>query len=209
VTDSSRSIHHARTSPWGIIGAICASARLRWPSPARPVRIGVALGCGIAWADVLVQYVARRKAEGKADRMPAATPATVPMLHRFLGIGLLTVAAALLLLKYFGIAPGLRADSVTRLIAYSLSGIAVVLAAVALVVFKPRVPERSAAQSVEEYWSTPEVGSKVLPVWFLLEGAGTIAAVGYFLSSEPVAAVAMGVLIAAFWWCGPNVFAKP
>jgi hypothetical protein len=51
--------------------------------------------------------------------------------------------------------------------------------------------------------------SRVCGGWFLLEGAGTMAAVGYFLTSEPVAAVAAGVLIGAFWWCGPNVFAKP
>jgi hypothetical protein len=131
------------------------------------------------------------------------------MLHRFLGIGLITVAATLFLLRYLDIASGLGATRVTLVLAYALSGVAVALAAVALVVFKPRVPERSSAQSVEEYWSTPEVGSKVLPVWFLLEGAGTLAAVGYFLTSEPVAAVAAGVLIGAFWWCGPSVFAKP
>ena len=119
------------------------------------------------------------------------------------------VAASLLVIKYLGLVPTLPGGSVTLIIAYALSGVAVVLAAVALVVFKPRVPERSSAQSIEEYWSTPEVGSKVLPVWFLLEGAGTLATVGYFLTGEPVAAAAAGVLIVAFWWCGPNVFAKP
>lgn len=134
--------------------------------------------------------------------------ATTPLLHRFLGIGLVTVSASLTVVKYLGLAPTLRHDDVTSVIAYAFSGLAVVLAAVALVVFKPRVPERSPGQSVEEYWSTAEVGSKVLPVWFLLEGAGTIAAVGYFLSSEPMAAVATGVVIVVFWWCGPNVFAK-
>jgi len=136
-------------------------------------------------------------------------PATLPLLHRFPGIGLMMLAAAFFLLKYLGIFPGLGDSSVTLFMAYVLSGIGVVLAAVALVVFKPRVPERSSAQSVEEYWSTPDVGTKVLPVWFLLEGAGTLAIVAYFLTGEPAAAVAAGVLIAAFWWCGPNVFAKP
>jgi hypothetical protein len=213
MASSSLRPHQPRTIRGSIIGAICASVAFAaaltstfYPTWAK---VAVGLGCGVAWADVLVQYVGRRETERKADHMPAATPATVPMLHRFLGIGLMTLAAALLLLKYFGIAPGLRADSVTKLIAYSLSAVAVVLAVVALVVFKRRVPERSAAQSVEDYWSAPEVGSKVLPVWFLLEGAGTLAAVGYFLTGEPVAAVAAGVLIGAFWWHGPNVFAKP
>jgi hypothetical protein len=143
-----------------------------------------------------------------ADRPTSTAQGTIPLLHRFLGIGLVMVAASLLVIKYLGLVPTLPDGSVTLIIAYALSGVAVVLAAVALVVFKPRVPERSSAQSIEEYWSTPEVGSKVLPVWFLLEGAGTLAAVGYFLTSEPVAAIAAGVLIAAFWWCGPNVFAK-
>jgi hypothetical protein len=144
-----------------------------------------------------------------ADRPTSSTQATIPLLHRFLGIGLVIVAASLLVIKYLGLVPTLRDGTVTLVIAYALSGIAVVLAAVALVVFKPRVPERPAAQSVEEYWTTPEVGTKVLPVWFLLEGGGTLAVVAYFLTGEPVAAVAAGALIAAFWWCGPNVFAKP
>ena len=213
MTDSSRTIHHARTSPWGIIFAIGASvafvAALASTSYQAWEKIGVGLGCGIAWAHVRVQYVARRKTEGKADRMPAATSATVPLLHRFLGFGLMIVAAALFLLEYLDIGPGLRDSSVTLVVAYALSGIAVVLGAVALFVFKPRVPERPTAQPVEEYWTTPEVGTKVLPVWFLLEGGGTLAVVAYFLTGEPVAAVAAGALIAAFWWCGPNVFAKP
>ena len=138
--------------------------------------------------------------------MPAGAPATLPLLHRFLGIGLVMVATSLLALKSLGIAPALPPNP---LLAYALSGIGIALATVALVVFKPRVPERPATQPVEEYWTTPDVGTKVLPVWFLLEGGGTLAVVAYFLTGGPVAAAAAGVLIAAFWWCGPDVFAKP
>ncbi len=36
-----------------------------------------------------------------------------------------------------------------------------------------------------------------------------IAGVGFLLTAELVSAVAMGVAVSAFWWCGPNVFAKP
>ena len=64
-------------------------------------------------------------------------------------------------------------------------------------------PDRSPGQSVDEYWSTPATVASIMTVWFLLEGAGTIAAVGYFFS-EP----ATGAAIVAFWLCGPNVFAK-
>lgn len=58
-------------------------------------------------------------------------------------------------LTYNGIAPIMSADSVTPLIAYTLSGVGVVQVAVALVFFKPGVPARRLEQSVEEYWSTP------------------------------------------------------
>jgi hypothetical protein len=99
-------------------------------------------------------------------------------------------------------------DAVTPILAYFFSGLSVVFAALALVIFKPRVPDRSPGQSVDEYWSTPEVVARIMPVWFLLEGAGTMAAVGYFFTGEPVSAIAMGATIVAFWLCGPNTFAK-
>ncbi len=133
----------------------------------------------------------------------AATPVT---LHLFLGIGLVTVSLAFFVLRYLGFQ--LMHDTVPPIVAYVLSGLSVVLTALALVIFKPRVPDRSPGQSVDEYWSTPEVVARIMTVWFLLEGAGTIAAVGYFLTGEPVSAIATGAAIVAFWLCGPNVFAK-
>jgi hypothetical protein len=99
-------------------------------------------------------------------------------------------------------------DSVTPVIAYTLSGLGVVQVAVALFFFKPGVPARRLEQPVAEYWSTPEVGAKVFLVWFLMEGAGVMAGVAYLLTGEPVSALVMGLAIVAFWWCGPNMFAK-
>ena len=142
------------------------------------------------------------------ERPMATTPASTPVLHRFLGIGLVLVAAAFLVLRYLGIAPLLPIDRFTIEIAYGSSGLAVVLAAVALFVFKPRVPNRVPGQSVQEYWSTPEVCAKVIPVWFLLEGAGMMAAAGYLLAGEHVSAITMALAIGAFWLCGPSEFAK-
>ena len=133
----------------------------------------------------------------------AATPVT---LHLFLGIGLVTVSLAFFVLRYLGFQ--LMHDTVPPTVAYVLSGLSVVLAALALVIFKPRVPDRSPGQSVDEYWSTPEVVTRIMTVWFLLEGAGTMAAAGYFFTGEPVSAIATGAAIVAFWLCGPNVFAK-
>jgi len=140
--------------------------------------------------------------------MTTTNPPTVPLLHWFLGIALVVFAAVCLILKYLGIAPILGHDSVTLMMAYTLSAVAVLLTVVALFVFKPRVPDRPTVQTVEQYWSTPEVGAKAMLVWILLEGAGTLAAVGYCLTGEPVSAIATGLTISAFWLCGPNVFAK-
>jgi hypothetical protein len=138
--------------------------------------------------------------------MPAA-PATAPLLHRSLGIGLVMMAAVMSFLRYRGLAPTLPPDGI-KSIAYALSALSVVLVAVALLVIKPHVPERLVHQSIEEFWSTPKVGAKAFLVWFLLDGAGMMAAVGYLLTGQPVTVVAMGLAIVAFWLCGPNVFAK-
>jgi hypothetical protein len=40
----------------------------------------------------------------------ATTPTTFPLLHRLLGLALVSLAAVILLLKYLGIAPILRHD---------------------------------------------------------------------------------------------------
>jgi hypothetical protein len=123
-------------------------------------------------------------------------------------VGLLTVAAVAFVLGYLGVGPLLRQESLSQTLGYVLSASAVVLAAVAFLILKPRVPDRPSAQAVEEYWATPDVTAKILPVWFVLEGAGTLSAVSYLLTGEPVSAVATLLTIAAFWLCGPNLFAK-
>ena len=137
------------------------------------------------------------------DNPNAPTPV---ILHLFLGIGLVTLSLAFFVLRYVGFQ--LMGDTVAPTVAYVLSGLSVVLAAITLVIFKPRVPDRSPGQSVDEDRSTPEVVARTTTVWFLLEGAGTIAAVGYFFSGEPVSAIVTIAAIVAFWLCGPNVFAK-
>lgn len=138
----------------------------------------------------------------------AAAPASAAQLHRFLGTGLVLLAGVFLLLTYLRIAPILPADTVTPVIAYGSSAIAVALMAAALFVLKPRVPACTLGQSVEEFWSTPAMGGQVFMIWFLVEGAGMIAAVGYFLTGQPAAAFVTGLAIAAYWLCGPNLFAK-
>jgi hypothetical protein len=77
---------------------------------------------------------------------------------------------------------------------------------VALLVLKPRVPVRRTSQPVEAYWSS--VTGTILPMWFVMEGAGLLAIVGYLLGGETVAAIAIAVSIGTFIWYGPKAFAK-
>ena len=133
--------------------------------------------------------------------------ASVPLLHRFLGIGLVILATVFVGLYVFGRTPLLPPDEVTRVIAYVLSGVSVVLLGVAFLILKPRVPARRAGQSEADYWTTPDAAGKIMQVWFVVEGAGTLSAVGFLLTGEPVAAIVMGAAVAAFWVVGPNAFA--
>lgn len=139
--------------------------------------------------------------------MPTSHP-TAPLLHRFLGMGLTTLAMVFVVLRYLGDAPFASTDSVTPVIAYTFAGFAFALLAVTLLLLKPRVPDRRTSQSIEEYWATPDVTAKVFLVWFLTKGAGVMSAVGYFLTGAPVSAMAMALAIVVFWWDGPSTFAK-
>ena len=138
----------------------------------------------------------------------ATNTATAPLLHRFLGIGLVLVAAVFLVLRSLGIPHIAEASDGASIVAYGLAGTGAVLVAVALLVFKPRVPDRQPGQSVEAYWKTPEVAAKAFRVWFLLEGGAMMAAIGYFMTGQPGAAAAMVAAVVVFWLFGPNVFAK-
>jgi hypothetical protein len=92
--------------------------------------------------------------------------------------------------------------------AYTLSGVGIVLAAMAVL----------RLQAARALSLTGRVGRAILvhardrcenhDGLFLLEGAGSMAAVGYFVGGEPVSAIATGVVIVAFWLSGPDVFAK-
>ena len=142
--------------------------------------------------------------------MTPPAQATLPLLHRFLGIGQLLLLAAFVAIRMLGVAPALDGPpSFQNSVVYGMAGITVVMLFVAFFVLKPRVPERRGGQSVAEYWTTPESATKVLPVWFLCEGAGVVSVIGYFLTGAPVALLMAAIALTAFWLLGPNAFAKP
>lgn len=140
--------------------------------------------------------------------MPATSaPAAVATLHRILGIGLLGGVAVFVGLRYFGIG-AIPDGSTSRTVAYALAGIALVLTGIAVFILRPRVPSRSPVEPVDQFWARPEVATKMVQIWFYLEGAGTLAAAGYLFTGDLVTAIAAGLAIAAYWWSGPHLFAR-
>jgi hypothetical protein len=136
------------------------------------------------------------------------TPAPV-LLHRFLGIGLAALGLTFAVLTAVGVAPLLpQHDEGARIIGYAASGLAVLVILAALLVFKPRVPERPERQAVVDFWSTPLVVQRVMRVWFLLEGAGVLAGIAFLLTGDLVPLLTMAVAMVLYWICGPNRFAE-
>jgi hypothetical protein len=137
---------------------------------------------------------------------PRPTVESGRQLHRLLGAGVSALAAVFLGMTYFGAAPLLPAGTAPLAARYGPGAASLAILLIALFVFKPRVPDRLSTQTIDEFWASPEVGAKVVLLWFLLEGAGILAAVGYLLTGEPLPALAMALAVGAYWWCRPSLF---
>jgi hypothetical protein len=136
--------------------------------------------------------------------------ATLPILHRFLGIGVALLAVVVVGLKLAGVAPLMNVpEAGAKVIVYIFTSASFLLLFLAVFIFKPRAPERRAGQTAAEYWTTPDMAMPALRVWFLLEGAGILAMVCYMATGAAIALIAAAVAILAFWKLGPNAFAKP
>ena len=132
-------------------------------------------------------------------------PPIAPVLHRSLLTSLLLVTGVLVVLRS-GDTGASPLGGGNHLLGYGLSALSFVLVAVAVLFLKPRVPVRKERQPVEEYWAS--VTKTILPMWFIMEAAGTIAVVAYFLTGVTVAAVAIAASIGLFIWYGPKAFAQ-
>jgi hypothetical protein len=138
--------------------------------------------------------------------MTSASPAA--LLHRFLGIGLLGLVAVQIALTYAGVVPLLDREGSSSTIAYVLAGIGLAQIAASILALKPRVPERRSGQTVEQYWSTPEVVQAANLTWFLVEGAGVLNVVGFFLSGQLISLIVQATALVAFWLCRPAALAN-
>lgn len=124
------------------------------------------------------------------------------LLHKFLGAGLTIMAVAMVIARHsVGDSP-----QGSNLAAYAIAGISAVMLAAAVMFMKPLVPRRHAGQTVAAYWTDRAAVPKALRVWFILEGAGVLASISYFLGGGAYAAVVIAAAVAAYWMNGPGVF---
>jgi hypothetical protein len=123
-------------------------------------------------------------------------------------VGLIAVCAFVLGARYLGRAVSDFPADTAQILTYVIVACAVIVPSTALIIFKPRVPVRRVDQSTSQYWSTPAVASNVAIIWFLVEGAGMLVAVGYFLTGSPILAIAMGLTVGLYWSLGPDRFAN-
>ena len=141
-------------------------------------------------------------ADYTGTRPPQASPAGPVLLHKLLGVGLVIMAVAMVIARQsVGDAP-----EGSRLAAYALAGVSAVMLGAALMFLKPLVPSRRAGQTGAAFWADPAVVPKALRVWFILEGAGVLASVSYFLGGGAYAFVGIATAVAAYWMNGPAVF---
>ena len=138
---------------------------------------------------------------------PPAPQSNPALLHKFLGIGLVIMAVGLVVARQSGVMGDSPQESAS-LPAYTMAGVSVLMCAAALMFLKPLVPRRRAGQTLEAYWGDRSVAAKAMPVWFILEGAGVLASIAYFLSGSPIAVALIVATVAVYWLNGPGVFEK-
>ncbi len=126
----------------------------------------------------------------------------IRLFHLILVVGLTVIGAVFLLLVLKLLGPQLAPGTTTDIIAFALAGIAITSVAFAVLFARPRIPERRPAQSVLEFWTPQTRGSSML-VWILLEGGGTLAAVGYLLTGHMVPLAVYGIALLALVWYSP------
>ncbi|MDQ8164398.1 MAG: hypothetical protein P3A28_01390 [Gemmatimonadota bacterium] len=68
----------------------------------------------------------------------------------------------------------------------ALAGVAVLGIAIALTQLRQRVTPRGSSQSPADYWGDARIRLAAMIFWAVLEGAGLLSVVAYYLSGSPI-----------------------
>ena len=111
-----------------------------------------------------------------------AQPALVArLIHGSLVVGVVLFTAV----SHFIMRPSMSAQPLPPLVLAGMLGVSLMASALAVLVLRPRVPQRSADESPNLYWST--AGAPAIVTWAVLEGAALLAVISYMLGASPVA----------------------
>jgi hypothetical protein len=130
-------------------------------------------------------------------------------MHRFLGLGVTFVAVVFLGLRQMGMGPLLAEGESTPAITWALKGGTILLAAIALLVLRPRVPRAQPGQTPTQFWATPANAQAAQLFWFVLEAACIIASIGFLMTGDRFLGATMVAMVFIFWLNGPARFQQP
>ncbi len=102
------------------------------------------------------------------------------------------------------IAPLLTVGGDVALIGYILAFAGLIPIVLAVLVLKPRVPDRAPGQSDAAFWQVAIYPT--IPVWALFEGAGILGAVGALLTGLWAPAAVVVISLACLLLMGPGHF---
>jgi len=123
---------------------------------------------------------------------PAAGARGARILHAALVIGSILVG----IVFFFVVPRNGRAFRDDPLAGYLTAGLGLANLAVAIGFFRPRIPQRRMDQGPDEYWMTNEARGAAIVLWAMVEAAGLISWVGYYLTGRavPAAVAALAVV---------------
>jgi hypothetical protein len=123
---------------------------------------------------------------------PISTARGMQLLHGALLAGLLAVGVVFVVIPQAQGQPVLPPGGTATIVAYALTGLALVALIVATLWLRPNILPRGSLPA-DQYWSTPLRRSAALLLWMVTEAAGWIGGTGYLLTGNPVPA-AVGAL---------------
>jgi hypothetical protein len=116
----------------------------------------------------------------------------VSVIHRSLMAGYSTILAVFAYLMFSATGPLLPDSTV---IGYALAVTTLTLLGLGVTLFRGRVPRRAKEQLVAEFWARGATSVSAVVLWAVVEAAGTLGLVGWFLSGNLVAlAAGLGAL---------------
>ena len=132
---------------------------------------------------------------------PAGEARAVTLLHTILTGSLVVIILAMAMVVWLRGEPLLEPDRFSEIVAYTSTGIALTLVAIAVGLIRPKLPEAGGGAS--GYWN-PGTRKLALVLWIMGENGGTLAAIGHMLTGHMAPLIAATIAVLAMVWYSPG-----